>query len=432
MSDAMIGLLGIVILLVLLATRMWIGAAMALIGFIGVALIRGFDQGLFTASAVPFAQVAFYPITVLPMFVLMGYVISQTGIGADLYYTAHKWLGPLRGGLAIATAGACAMLAAITGGSMAGILIMAKVALPEMQKYNYDDRLSTGVIAASATMGILIPPSMAFIMYAVLTEQSVGLLFMAGIIPGILEAVFYMLTIYIMCRANPRMGPAGPPSTFKEKIYSLKNTWAMVTLFILVMGGIYGGVFTPTEAGAVGALGSIIIATVSRKLSWKNFFEALRESVLMSGVILMMIVGVFMYQGFMAASQLPFKLGELVASLGVSPIVIILAIVIMYIIAGCFIPEIVAVILTIPILFPVAVAMGFDTIWFGVIIVRMMEIGSISPPMGINVFVLSGVSGIPIPTIYRGVIPFVLADFVHVALLIAFPILSTWIPSMMV
>jgi tripartite ATP-independent transporter DctM subunit len=314
---------------------------------------------------------------------------------------------------------------------MEGIIIMSKVALPEMKRYGYDDRLSTGVIASSSTMGILIPPSMAFILYAVLTENSVGKLFMAGIIPGVLEAIFYMITIYIMCRFNPRMGPPGPKTSFKAKIVSLKGTWAMLVLFLLVMGGIYGGVFTPTEAGAIGALGSIIIATASRRLTVRGFYNALRETTLMTGMVLLMIAGVFIFMHFMAASQLPMWLGEWVAGLNVSNTVIIVAIVIMYIIAGCIIPEIVAIMLTIPIIYPVIQAVGFDPIWFGVIVVRMMEIGSITPPMAINVFMLSGISGIPISTVSRGVIPFVIADCFHVALLIAVPALSLYIPSMM-
>jgi len=431
MSFEMIGLLGVVILLVLLATRMWIGAAMIFVGFVGIALIRGFDQGLSILGGIPYQQVAFYPMSVMPMFVLMGYIISETNIGTDLFYTTHKWLGWLRGGLAIATAGACALLAAITGGSMTGIIIMSKVALPEMQKYNYDDRLSTGVIAASATMGALIPPSMIFIMYGILTEQSVGLLFMAGIIPGILEAVFYMVVIYILCRINPMMGPAGPKTSFKEKIYSIKHTWAVLTLFILVMGGIYGGVFTPTEAGAVGAMGSIIIATASRRLTWSKFLSACRETAVMSGMILMMIVGVFIYATFTAISQFPFWLGDIVAGLNVPKIAIIIAIIIMYIIAGCFIPSLVAIVLTIPIIYPVILALDFNPIWFGVIIVRMLEIGQITPPMGINVFILGGITGLPIGTIYRGIIPFVIADFAHVALLVAVPAVSLFIPNMM-
>jgi C4-dicarboxylate transporter DctM subunit len=368
---------------------------------------------------------------VMPMFILMGMVVSETGIGADLYYAAHKWMGQLQGGLASATVGACALFAAITGSSTSGVVVMAKVALPEMRKHKYDERLSAGTIAAGSTIGILIPPSIGFILYGILTEQSVGKLFMAGIIPGVLEAVFYIATIYLLCRFNPRMGPPGPRASFREKIVSLKNIWAMVALFLLVMGGIYGGVFTPTEAGAAGAFGAIIITIVMRRFNRKGFLKTLLETGLMTVMILLIMAGVSIFTKFMAASELPFMLGNIVAGLDVPDIVIIVAIVLMYIILGCFLPAIMAIILTIPVIYPVVLAMGFDPIWFGVILVRMVEIGSITPPVGMNVFILSGVSGVPLGTIFRGIIPFVVADFAHLALLIAVPALSLFLPSMM-
>jgi tripartite ATP-independent transporter DctM subunit len=431
MSPEIVGLIGVVLLMVLIAAGMWIGLAMAIVGFLGIVYIRGLDQALMMSGVIPYEQIAFYPIAVLPTFVLMGMVIAETGIGADLYHTAHQWIGQLRGGLAMATTGACAMLAAIVGSGMTGIIVMANVALPEMRRFNYDDRLSTGAIAASSTMGVLIPPSLAFILYGILTEQSVGKLFMAGIIPGVLEAAFYMTTIYLLCRFNPRMGPPGPKTSFKEKIFSLKGTWAMLCLFLLVMGGIYGGIFTPTEAGGVGAFGAIVIAAAGRKLNGRKLVNSLKETALMCGMIMFMIAGVFIFMHFIAVSKLAFALGEFVAGLGVPDIVIIIAIIIMYIILGCFMPEVPMVILTIPIIYPVIVTLGFDPIWFGVIIVRVMEIGSITPPMGINIFVLSGITGTPITTIFRGVIPFVISDCCHVALLVAIPALALFLPGMM-
>ena len=431
MSPELVGLIGVIVLLILLAAGMWIGMAMALIGFIGIIVIRGTTQAFMMTGILPYDQIGFYPITVMPMFVWMGLIIAETGIGKDLYHTAHQWIGQLRGGLAMATTGACAMLAAIVGSGMTGIIVMANVALPEMQKYEYDDRLSTGVIAASSTMGVLIPPSMPFIMYGILTENSVGKLFMAGVIPGLLEAVFYMTTIMLLCRINPRMGPPGPKTTFKEKIVSLKSTWAMLALFVLVMGGIYGGLFTPTQAGAVGCFGALIIAVAGRKLSPQGLFKSIKEAGLMTGMILLMIAGVFIFMHFIAVSELPFALGNFVAGLGVPDMVIIFAILVMYLILGCFMPEVPMVILTIPIIYPVIVMLGFDAIWFGVIIVRVMEIGSITPPMGINIFVLSGITGVSIATIYRGVIPFVIADVCHVIIITALPILSLLLPNMM-
>jgi tripartite ATP-independent transporter DctM subunit len=431
MSPELIGLVSVVVLLVLIAARMHLGLAMAFIGIAGIALIQGIDKALFVAGQTPFAFIFNYSLAVLPMFTFMGMIVSETGIGGDLYYTVHKWIGHLRGGLAMATTGACALFAAITGGGMEGIIVMSKVALPEMQKFRYDDRLSTGVIASSATMGVLIPPSMGFILYAILTEQSVGKLFMAGIIPGILEALFYMVAIYSLCRVNPKMGPPGPRTSFREKVVSLKDIWPVLALFLLVMGGIYTGIFTPTEAGAIGAFGAIVIAMIMRRLSGRGFLHTLLETGLMTGMFLLMMIGVSILMKFMAISKLPFVLGDLIAGLHIPGMAVIIAIVIMYIILGCFMDALLAIIITLPIIYPVVLAMGFDPIWFGVIIVRMTEIGAITPPFGINVFILSGISGLPISTIYRGVVPFVLADFCHVALIIAVPALSLFLPSRM-
>ena len=431
MSAEIIGAIGVLFLLVLIASRMYLALAIAFIGIVGIIWIQGIDKASVVAGQAPYNFLFKYNLATLPMFVLMGNVVAQTGIGADLYYTANKWVGQLRGGLAMATNVACALLAAITGASISGIIIMSRVALPEMQKLKYDDRLSTGAIASASTMGILIPPSIGFILYGILTEESVGKLFMAGIIPGVLEASFYMITIYLLCRFNPKMGPPGPKSSFKEKVFSLKNTWATLALFLLVIGGIYGGIFTPTEAGAIGAFGAIIIALGMRRFSRRNFFDTLLESGLMVGMILLILIGVSIMIKFTAISKLPFILGEIASSLDVPPIMIIVAIVIMYIILGCFMDVMMVIMLTVPIVHPIILAMGFDPIWFGVIIVRMAEIGGITPPFGMQGFVLSGMSGVPLGTIYRGVLPFVIADFVHVALIIAIPALALFLPNTM-
>lgn len=431
MSSEIIGLIGVVVLLVFMAGEVWIGFAMAIVGFLGIAWIKGFDTAFGTVGTAPFLFLFKYSFTVIPMFILMGNIIFESGIGADLYNTTHKWLGQLRGGLALATTGACALFAAITGSSMTGVLVMAKVALPEMQKHKYDDRLSTGIIAAGSTMGVLIPPSMTFILYGILTEVSVGKLFMAGVIPGILQALFYMITIFLLCRINPKMGPPAPKTSMKEKVLSLKNVWAMLALFLLVMGGIYGGIFTPTEAGAVGAFGAIIISLVMRRINRNGALNFSRDTAVMTAMFVFILMGASIFMRFMALSQLPFVLGNLVAGLEVPSIVIIIAIIIMYIIAGCFMPAVLAIILTIPIIYPMVLELGFNPIWFGVLIVRMTEIGDITPPVGMQCFVMSGVSGVPLGTVFRGVVPFIIADFCHVALLIAVPSLSLFLPNMM-
>jgi C4-dicarboxylate transporter DctM subunit len=431
MSPELLGAIGIVVLIVLIFMRIWIGAAMALVGFLGYAYLAGWENAFVMTGTEPYSNIAFYPITVIPLFILMGAVVSNTGVAGDLYNTAYKWLGRLRGGLAMSTVWACAGFAAICGSSSATAATMGKVALPEMKKYNYDEKLASGAVAAGGTMGILIPPSMGFILYGILCEISIGKLFMAGIIPGILEAVFYMVTIFILCRLNPRMGPPGPDTSVKEKIFSLKNTWAMLALFCLVMGGIYMGIFTPTEAGSIGAFGAIIISFVGRKLTWANLRGSIVETAQTTAMIVFMIVGAFIIMRFLAISKLPFALGELVAGLPVSRIWILIAIIFMYVVLGCFLDVYAAIILTLPIIFPAIIALDFDVIWFGVILVRIMEIGLITPPFGLNIFILASVTDVTIGTMYRGIVPFVIADFAHVALLVAVPSLSLFLPQTM-
>jgi C4-dicarboxylate transporter DctM subunit len=431
MSPELVGLVGVMVMLFLLGTGMWIGVAMGIVGFLGVFCIRGFEQALNMAGAIPYENIAFYTLSVMPMFVLMGLVISRTGIGSDLFYSAHKCIGQFRGGLAQATVIACAFLSAISGTAWTGIIVFSKTALPEMRKYGYDDGLSAATISCSASMDILIPPSITFVMYGVLTENSIGKLYIAGIIPGVLQALFYMIAIYIVCRMNPKMGPAGPKTGLKEKIFSVKNTWATISLFILIMGGIYLGVFTPTEAGAVGAFGSIVIAAIGRQLTMKRLINSFMETVVMTGMILLMLVGTFMFMHFMAVSRLPFAMSDWVVGLHFPRIVVMIAIILMYLVLGGPLPELPLVMLTIPIIYPLVVALGFDPIWYGVIIVRMIAIGSISPPVGNNIFLISGLGGIPLSTVYRGVIPFLIGDVLHVALLVAFPILSLYLVGMM-
>jgi C4-dicarboxylate transporter DctM subunit len=431
MSPEIIGLIGVLVMLFFLGTGMWIGLAMGIVGFLGVLSIRGLEPALNMAGAIPYENIAFYTLSVMPMFVLMGLIISQTGIGSDLYYSAHRCIGQLRGGLASATVIACAFLSAISGTAWTGIIVFSKTAMPEMRKYGYDDGLSTATISCSASMDILIPPSIAFVMYGILTEQSIGKLYIAGIIPGVLQALFYMATIYVVCRLNPKMGPAGPKTSLREKVLSLKNAWATVTLFLVIIGGIYMGVFTPTEAGAVGAFGAIVIAALSRQLTMKRLVNSFLETSVMTGMILLMLIGTFMFMHFMALSRLPFAVSDWVVGLHVPPMIVMIAIIIMYLVLGGPLPELPLVMLTIPIIYPLVVAMGFDPIWYGVIIVRMLAIGSISPPVGQNIFLISGLSGVPLSTVYRGVVPFLIADVINVALLVAFPSLSLYLVRMM-
>jgi C4-dicarboxylate transporter, DctM subunit len=431
MSPEVVGLVGLVLLVVLLFMRVWVGTVMAVIGFLGFAYITTFKSALIIIGAVPFSTISNETVASVPLFILMGVIVSNTGVATDLYHTAYKWLGQARGGLAMSTVLACGGFAAISGSSQATVATMGKVALPEMKKYDYDPKLATGAVAAGGTIGILIPPSMGFILYGILTEESIGKLFMAGIIPGLLEVLFYIGVIYILCRRNPKLGPAGPKTSFKEKVSSLRYTWAVLALFLLVMGGIYGGWFTPTEAGAVGAFGAIVISAIAGKFTRKNFLASILEAAQTTAMMVLLLASAFIFMKFMAVSRLPNLMANYIGGLPFPPIVILMLIVLLYILLGMFLDGPSAIVLTLPVLYPVVLALGFDAIWYGVIMVRVIEIGLITPPMGLNVFILAGVTNSPLGLIFRGIVPFFIADIFHLALLIAFPIISLFLPGLM-
>jgi tripartite ATP-independent transporter DctM subunit len=404
---------------------------MAFIGFLGFALIGGTEQAMAIMGSVPYSTVAFYPATSVPLFVLMGAIISGTGISGDLYNTAHKWFGGMRGGLAIATVIACALFAAITGTSVAGAVTMGKVALPEMKRFKYDMSMATGSIASGGTLGILIPPSLGFILYGMVTEESIGKLFMAGIIPGLLLTTIFILVVLGITLHNPAAGPPGPPSSFKEKLRSIKGTWQTAALFILVLGGIYLGIFTPTEAGAVGAMGAIIITLISRRLTRTTFVNSLLETGQLTAMIMLLVVGSFIFMRFLSLSQLPTTMTEFIGSLSLSRWIIYIFIVLFYMIVGMFLDIMSMMVLTVPFIYPVIVALGFDPIWFGVIAVIIMEMGLVTPPVGLNVFALAGVCDVPLPAIFRGVLPFVIAMLICVAILTIFPQIVMFLPNNM-
>ena len=427
----LVGAIGVVVLLILLFARMWIAFAMILIGFFGFAYLAGFDPALKVLATLPYTVLSNYTLSTLPLFVLMGIVIANTGIGEDLYRTAHTWMGHLRGGLVMATIAACAALAAICGNSMAGTITMGKVAVPEMRKYKYDESMATACVSAGGTLGFLIPPSLGFILYAILTEESVGKLFMAGVVPGVLLTVLMMAIVVIIGRLRPGAMPPGPGTSFKEKIGSLKYTWAMALLFLLVMGGIYGGIFTPTEAGAIGSFGAFVISAIGKRLSLKNFISSLADAIRTTGMVVTIIMGAYIFNRFLAISELPFSLSETVSSLPLNRYAIFAIIILLYIILGMFMDIMPAIVLTVPILVPVVIALGFDTIWYGVIMILVMEMGMITPPIGMNVFILSGVTGSDIGTIFRGVWPFVAVELLCVVILTIFPQIVMFLPNMM-
>jgi len=435
MTPQLIGIIGVVVLVVLLFSRMWVAMTMFLVGFIGCWLLGGFKMALSIIGSVPYSQSYNYTMACLPLFVLMGVVLAKSGLGGDLYNFASKLLGRIRGGLAMATVTACAFFAAVCGDSVTTAVTMGKVSYPEMKRHNYSAKIALGSITAGGTIGVLIPPSICFIIYGLITQQSIGALFMAGMIPGILQALFYIITISIICKVKPDAAPQGKAIPIKEKAKSAITVWPVVVLFILIMYGMYGGWFTPTEGGAFGAFFAIVISFLNKRLTPKDCYGTLKEAALNTAMIYFLIVSCYIFLRFMALSELPAAFSQFVTRLNaeynVPGYIIMLAICVMYIILGCFVDVLAAILLTISILYPVVLALGYSPIWFGVIVVRLMEIGMLSPPFGLNLFAIAKTTKEPMGTVYRSVIPFLIADVAHVVLLIFIPWLSLWLPSLM-
>lgn len=432
MSAEMTGVVGIICLFVFLAFRMHIGVALALIGFAGISFIVDLDAGLDLLGMVAWSEGSSYTLSVIPLFILMGQFAFTSGISQDIYKAVHNWLGHLRGGLAMATIVACSGFAAVCGSSLATGATMAKVAIPEMEKYGYDLSLSTGCVAAGGTLGILIPPSIGFIIYGILTEESIGKLFMAGIIPGLLLASLFILAIYIQCLFRPEMGPKAEPTTWRIKFRSLYSTWTMLSLFLLVMGGIYFGVFTPTEAAGIGAFGSFVIAVARKKLSVATFIDSLLATGNMTAMIFLIIIGANIFSSFLALTGIPFMLADYIVALALPRMVILMMIILVFILLGCVMDCYAIMILMVPILFPIIKAMNFNPLWFGVIMVIVLEVGLITPPVGLNVFVIKGaVPDVPLTTIFKGVWPFLIAAVFCITIIILFPEIVMFLPSKM-
>ncbi|MEW6667178.1 MAG: TRAP transporter large permease subunit [Thermodesulfobacteriota bacterium] len=432
LSKPAFGAMGIVLLVLLLLSGMLIGPVMALIGFLGFAYMVNLDASYALLGTVPFRSASIHSLSTIPLFVLMGTLCFHAELSSDFYHTMRNWMGRLPGGLAMATIGGCAGFAAVSGSSLATAVTMGSIALPEMRRYRYADTLACGAVASGGTIGILIPPSIVFIIYAGLTEESIGKLFMAGFIPGILEAIFYILTIYVLCKVNPDLGPPGPASSFREKVISLKDTWGILVLFLLVIGGIYVGLFTATEAAGVGAFGALLLGFFRRKLTRAKLLNALNDACKNTAMLMLMLMGADIFSYFLTMSQIPFLLSDFVVALPMHKAVTMWAILFVYVILGAIMPVIPAVILTIPIFFPVVTGLGYDPIWFGVIVVMIVEIGQITPPVGINVFALAGVAkDVPLGTIFKGIFPFLVADIVRLVLVFFFPALALCLPSLM-
>jgi tripartite ATP-independent transporter DctM subunit len=431
MSPVVVGILGVALLLLLLAIRLPVGFAMALIGLSGFIFLVSPEGGLTMAARACWDQFASYNFSVIPLFILMGQIAFFSGISGRLYKSAYNWLGHMRGGLAMATIGACAGFAAICGSSTATVATMGAVALPEMKRYEYDPALATGSIAAGGSMGILIPPSVILIVYGIMTEQSIGRLFAAGFLPGLLEAFLYIITISIICRLNPGLGPRGPRTPFKEKVMGLwGGTAETLAIFLLVIGGLFGGWFTPTEAAGVGAFAVLALSVVMRRLNWQGFTESVYTTTGTTAMILIIVLGAVIFNKFIAVTRVPFALADWVVGIDLPPLVVMGMILVVYMIGGCFMDALGLILLTVPIFFPVALSLGFDPIWFGIIITRVSEIGVITPPVGMNVYVMKGVApDVPLSTIFRGILPFLGADIVSVALLLFVPQITLFLPS---
>jgi len=431
-SPILVGVVCILLLFLFMAMDMNVGLAMALSAFLGLIYLMGPSQALNVLGNAPFRTAAAYTMSVIPLFVLMGNLSLYAGVSEDLYSAAYKFFGHLPGGLAMATTVACAGFAATCGSSVATAVTIGSVALPEMRKFNYAPSLAAGSLAAGGTLGILIPPSIGFILYSMLTDESVGKLFIAGIVPGLALTGLFVLAIYIQVRRNLRLGPPGPRVSFKEKMASIKGIAGALALFLLVIGGLYGGIFTATEAGGIGAFGSFLLMALRGKLNFKNLVHVLMDTGKVTAMCFIILAGANVFGYFMAVTRIPAELAKLAVALPVPPIFVMIFILIIYLFLGCIVDAIAMIVLTVPIFYPVVLGLGFNSVWFGVITVIVMEMGLITPPVGMNVFAIAGVANdIPLYTIFRGIFPFLIAMVLLVALLIAVPQLATFLPGLM-
>jgi len=432
MSPLHVGLISIAAFLILLMLRMPIAYAMALVGFLGFSYLTSPAAAFSMVVKEIFSTFSSYSLGVIAMFVWMGFLAFYSGIGTKLYIFAYKLIGHYPGGLAIATQTACAIFGAICGSNTATAATIGAIALPEMKKYKYDVSLATASVAAGGVLGVLIPPSVIFIVYGIATEQSVGKLFLAGIIPGIILMLLYMAAIYIITSRKKELGPPGARADWKERFSALRGGLGEVlVIFSISMGGLFTGWFTPTEAGAVGAAGVLGVALLKRSISWEGFNKSLLDATRTTAMIMLLIAGAMIFGRLMAISRVPFELAQLAGSLPLPPFAVMAVILLIYLILGCFIDALAMILLTIPIFYPIAVnTLGYDPIWFGVIIVLTVAMGVITPPVGMNVYIIKGIApDIPLETIFKGIWPFLWAIIVCLAIMMAFPQLTTFLPS---
>jgi C4-dicarboxylate transporter, DctM subunit len=431
LSPIAIGLIGMLCFVCLVALNIPLAFSFIIVGFIGVIFMKGLGPGLALLGSIPYSLAASYSLSVLPLFILMGQFAFHSGTGKDLYDTAYKWLGRLPGGLALATMLACTGFGACTGSTIAAAATMGSIAFPQMDRFQYSRRLSTAVIATGGTLGILIPPSNMFIIYGIMTETSIAQLFIAGILPGLMLSAMYCTLILIMCLRNPQLGPPGERFSWKEKIVSIFGIWGMLALFVLIIGGLYLGVFTPTEAGAIGSLGALLLLVLRGRLARSVVHDALIDSARTTCYVMFIIVGAMVFNVFLGTCGFGVALGNWVNNLPVSRWLILVFVLLMYVPFGCFMDALSMMLLTLPFIYPIIIKLGFDPIWFGVLMVVLLEMGVLTPPIGLNVFVVTGVTGVPNGEIFRGVTPFILVMCLGLAILVLFPEISLILPRMM-
>ncbi|MEJ7931338.1 TRAP transporter large permease [Ramlibacter sp. AN1015] len=432
MDRDLVALLGFVGMFALMAVRVPIGIAMGIAGVCGFATLTSWGPGMNLLANVPLSVLTDYNLTVIPMFILMGAFASRGGMSGELFSAGRAWLGHLRGGLAMASVAACGGFAAINGSSVATAATMAQVALPEMRRAGYHSGLAAGLVAAGGTLGIMIPPSVIFVLYGIMTETDIKKLFAAGVIPGLMAIAFYFAVVQVISRMRPDLLPRGESHTWGERFSSLRNLWAVVLLFLFVLGGIYGGLFTVSEGAGVGATGTLLIGVLRRRLGLREIKAAMIDTLRVSSAIMIIVVGAFLFGYFLTITQFTQKSVDFLVNLPIGPYGVLALIVVGYFILGAIMDELAMILLTVPIVFPAMMQLGFDPIWFGVIIVMAVTFGMICPPIGINVFVINSIArDITLGGIYRGTFPFLAADVVRLVIVCAFPALSLWLPGLL-
>lgn len=434
-----ISLIGFAVLLIIIFARVPLGIAMGLVGVCGFAYVqleefgnpRGWSAALNMVSQVSFETGLSYSLSVVPLFILMGNFITEAGLSSQLYRASNAFLGHFKGGLALATVVSCGAFSAVCGSSMATAATMSKVAMPSMRKYNYSDGLAAGSIAAGGTLGILIPPSVILVVYGILTQTDIGLLFIAGLLPGFLGIILYMAAVSVTVKLKPETGPAGERSSWAERLQAIKSVWTICLLFFVVMGGIYSGIFTPTEAAGIGASGAFFIALLRGRLTFISLVETLVSTVRTTSMLFFLVIGAVLFSNFINVAGLPDSLRDSVLSMDLSPVWIIMAIIGIYVVLGCVLESMSMILLTVPVFFPLIDAIGLDLIWFGILVVVVTEISLITPPVGLNVFVLKSVlPDVSLATIFKGVTPFWIADIIRLILIATIPAISLFLPGM--